>query len=325
MTGNKVVSREEWIAARKELLTREKESTRLRDELAAERRALPWVKTLLRRRRLGFSGRNFRDPAKVPRMPGSLCSSFDRIGSSVLWEPASSRCFRGGILDLIGPFSLTLVEVAYILVGMRVAARKRNPDLTRENLLQAAFWEMYRNGFRAADLDTILAQARVTKGALYHHFESKAALGHAVIDEVVHNLILDRWLRPLERVEDPIRGMIEILRGFASEKLKEACEFGCPLNNLAQEMSPVDAGFREKIHRIYRLWRDGLTNALRRGQENGYVRSDIDPAKVGAFIVAALEGGVGLAKNAQDPDLLLACGQSLVSYLESLRPAAAAR
>ena len=203
------------------------------------------------------------------------------------------------------------------------AAKRRNPDLTRENLLQAAFWEMYRNGFRAADLDSILAQARVTKGALYHHFSSKAALGQAVIDEVIHNWIMDRWLRPLERTDDPISAIIQILRGFTADKLREACEFGCPLNNLAQEMSPVDEGFREKIHRIYRVWRDGLADALRRGQENGYVRSDIDPSKASAFIVAALEGGVGMAKNAQDPDLLLACGQCLAGYLESLRPISA--
>jgi predicted dithiol-disulfide oxidoreductase (DUF899 family) len=44
ITGHKVVSRDEWIAARKELLIKEKEQTRLRDQLAAERRALPWVK-----------------------------------------------------------------------------------------------------------------------------------------------------------------------------------------------------------------------------------------------------------------------------------------
>jgi predicted dithiol-disulfide oxidoreductase (DUF899 family) len=44
ITGYKVVSHEEWIAARKELLAREKESTRLRDQLSAERRKLPWVK-----------------------------------------------------------------------------------------------------------------------------------------------------------------------------------------------------------------------------------------------------------------------------------------
>lgn len=41
---NNIVSREQWIAARKEHLLREKEFTRMRDALSAQRRALPWVK-----------------------------------------------------------------------------------------------------------------------------------------------------------------------------------------------------------------------------------------------------------------------------------------
>jgi len=41
---HKVVSQQEWIAARKALLKKEKEATRVSDELAAERRKLPWVK-----------------------------------------------------------------------------------------------------------------------------------------------------------------------------------------------------------------------------------------------------------------------------------------
>jgi predicted dithiol-disulfide oxidoreductase (DUF899 family) len=43
-TKHQIVSREDWVAARKWLLEREKEMTRLRDRLSAERRALPWVK-----------------------------------------------------------------------------------------------------------------------------------------------------------------------------------------------------------------------------------------------------------------------------------------
>ncbi len=81
--------------------------------------------------------------------------------------------------------------------------RVRQPDITREKLLTAAFEEMYRRGFQAASLDTILAQAGVTKGALYHHFPDKAALGYAVVDEVVRGLLLDRWLGLLDPSEDP--------------------------------------------------------------------------------------------------------------------------
>ena len=42
--SHRVVSRDEWVAERKTLLAREKELTRLRDQIARERRALPWVR-----------------------------------------------------------------------------------------------------------------------------------------------------------------------------------------------------------------------------------------------------------------------------------------
>jgi len=44
MQPHQIVSRQEWIAARKALLAEEKEFTRARDRLNAQRRALPWVK-----------------------------------------------------------------------------------------------------------------------------------------------------------------------------------------------------------------------------------------------------------------------------------------
>ena len=44
MNHNRIVSREEWLAARKQHLSKEKEFTRLRDELSRQRRELPWVR-----------------------------------------------------------------------------------------------------------------------------------------------------------------------------------------------------------------------------------------------------------------------------------------
>ncbi len=58
MTAHKVVSEDEWIAARKQLLAREKEFTRLRDELSEARRNLPWVRV---DKRYVFEGENGRE------------------------------------------------------------------------------------------------------------------------------------------------------------------------------------------------------------------------------------------------------------------------
>ena len=58
----------------------------------------------------------------------------------------------------------------------------RQPDLTRQRILEASFAEIHRQGFQAASVANILTTTGLTKGALYHHFPSKKDLGLAVID-----------------------------------------------------------------------------------------------------------------------------------------------
>ena len=199
----------------------------------------------------------------------------------------------------------------------RKTATPRNPERTRERLLQAAFQEVYRSGFRGTDLETILDRAGVTKGALYHHFRSKEALGYALVDEVIRRIMDDKWLRPLQNSENPIDALIGVVR---STSLKpEHVEHGCPLNNLAQEMSPLDEGFRKRLAKIFRQWHDEVAAALRKGQKRGVVRSDVDPDETAIFLIAANEGCWSLAKNSQDVQVLQSCIRSMIRYLESLR------
>jgi TetR/AcrR family transcriptional repressor of nem operon len=200
--------------------------------------------------------------------------------------------------------------------------RTRQPDVTREKLLTAAFDEIYRRGFQAASLDAILAQAGVTKGALYHHFPDKAALGCAVVDEVVKDLLLHRWLGLLhQQAGDPLTALQRVLRHRAAELTTDELELGCPLNNLAQEMSPLDERFRRVVNATFELWRNGFAEALRRGQAEGSVRREIDAKKVAGFVVAAVEGCYGLAKSAQSAPMLRSSLELLSDYLDTLRPA----
>jgi TetR/AcrR family transcriptional regulator, transcriptional repressor for nem operon len=199
--------------------------------------------------------------------------------------------------------------------------RRRQPDVTRDKLLQAAFEEIYRQGFQGASLDVILAKAGVTKGALYHHFPDKAALGYAVVDEMVRGLLLERWLGVLQRQRgDPLSALQGMLRERAAELTSREIELGCPLNNLAQEMSPLDEHFRRRIHATFDAWIDGFAEILKRGQADGTVRADLEPRQVAAFLVSAVEGSYGLAKNARSKALLRSNLDVLSTLLESLRP-----
>lgn len=191
---------------------------------------------------------------------------------------------------------------------------------TRGKILASAFHEIHRNGFQAASLSPILERSGVTKGALYHHFPNKQSLGYAVVDELIKATVLRIWLRPLEECSDPIDGLKRLIGSVGKNFSKEDVFLGCPLNNLCQEMSPIDEGFRQRINQIYELWREGFARALRSGQTNGKVNTNIDPMSCATFIVAALAGCRSLAKNAQSREVLTVCGQNLIRYLDTLRP-----
>ncbi len=212
-----------------------------------------------------------------------------------------------------------------MLVGM-LAARKnpkhratrfRDPERTRERLLQAASREIYRSGFQSASLETILASAGVTKGALYHHFKNKEALGYAVVEEVIFRNVRRMWVQPLQSVKDPINALIGIVRGISVRR--EDVRGGCELNNLAQEMSPLDAGFRKRLGIIFDAWREAAAHVLREGQIYGSVRRDVEPADAAGLLIAMVEGYGSLAKNAQDPKVIKAGIKNIVGWLRSLR------
>ena len=199
----------------------------------------------------------------------------------------------------------------------RRATRRRDPERTRERLLQAAFREVYRWGFQTVDLDTILASTGVTKGALYYHFESKEALGYAVVEEVIAANLRDTWLHPLERGEDPIDALIGILRSRSARP--EILRSGCPLNNLAIEMSALDEGFRKRLAMLFHEWQEGIAATLREAQIHGRVRSDAEPDETAGFLIAMYEGYVLQAKNARDPKVWEAGIRNIVGWLRSLR------
>jgi TetR/AcrR family transcriptional repressor of nem operon len=198
----------------------------------------------------------------------------------------------------------------------------RATDATRDKLLKAAFEEIYRRGFQATSLDTILAKAGVTKGALYHYFPDKASLGYAVADEVVKGFLLERWGVLTPSSGDPITALQQTLRDRAAGLTRGEVELGCPLHNLTQEMSPLDEEFRRRLEATFAIWIDSVAQRLTQGQAEGSVRKDLDPRKMAAFIVGSIEGSFGLAKGAQSAAMLRSNLELLGSFLDTLRPSA---
>lgn len=195
----------------------------------------------------------------------------------------------------------------------------RQPDVTREKILDAAFQEIHRHGFQAASLSNIIDRTGLTKGALYHHFPDKDSLGLAVIEEVIRESLETLVFAPLRATDDPVGTLRDVIERKAERATSDTVMLGCPLNNLMQEMSPLDADFKRRLTEILKTWQDVVTDALKRGQKQARVRKDLDCRAAALFIVSAFEGCIGIAKNLQSVKEFRLCMTQLVTYVEGLQ------
>ena len=194
----------------------------------------------------------------------------------------------------------------------------RQPDVTRETILDAAFQEVHRHGFQAASLSNILAKTGLTKGALYHHFPTKDDLGLAVIDEVVREGLDAMMFAPLRESDTPFETLLEIVRRKAQRADLENVSLGCPLNNLMQEMSPLDATFKKRLNAVLATWQTAVADALMRAQKQGKVRREVDCRAAALFIVSSWEGCVGVAKAMQSVKDFRLCMKQLEEHVAGL-------
>lgn len=188
-------------------------------------------------------------------------------------------------------------------------SRVNDPDATRGRVLDAAAEAFQLRGYHSTSTHDIVSKAGVTSGALHHHFRSKKDIGLAVLRERVAPAVKQTWIEPVQSARTATEGILTAFDQVASSLAKRKLVLGCPLNNLAVELSLVDADFRQAARKIYDGWRDSLAQRLSAEFEQ------IDVEAAATFVVASYSGAIALAKSDQDPSPLKACAQQLESTM----------
>lgn len=189
---------------------------------------------------------------------------------------------------------------------------------TREKILLSAFDEIYEHGFQGMRIENVLLETGLAKGALYHHFKNKKDLGYAVVDEIIL-VVFKNQLSQLSLSEDPLATYCDMVESKAQNCSERDVLYGCPLNNLAQEMSGLDVGFQHRLANIFDLWKLELAKAIKKAKKLKQVRQDVDEDIVATFIVSSMQGCVGTAKCLQSPKMFKSLMQTLNQFITSLR------
>jgi AcrR family transcriptional regulator len=159
----------------------------------------------------------------------------------------------------------------------------RRADTTRQQILRAASHQFAHNTYGRVNLDDILAEAEVTKGAMYFHFRSKHALASAIVEQRAAeardavDALLTRKLSGLETLID--------------------ISFLLAIDDISDE--PTRAGFNllESIGRTDSLqesvlgdWMTAFARVTRKAIEDGDVPAQSDPDDVARLVVSMYMG-----------------------------------
>jgi TetR/AcrR family transcriptional repressor of nem operon len=187
----------------------------------------------------------------------------------------------------------------------------------RERLIESGRDLMQQRGYTAVGVAELCEEAGVNKGSFYHQFPSKRELALEVIDSFwsESSTLLDGVATgdgpPLER----IRGFFEKVHARHVE-LRDQCGrvHGCPLGNLAQEMSTQDPVLRERLGQIFDLHVDRLERVIAEAAGRGDLPAQ-DTRRAARSLTALLQGAILLAKTKDDPETLASLGDDALRLL----------
>jgi TetR/AcrR family transcriptional repressor of nem operon len=176
---------------------------------------------------------------------------------------------------------------------------------TRALLLDTAERLVMQNGYAATSVDQILEESGSSKGAFFHHFDSKRSLARALVQRYVDAdlVMLDRGLDAAAAVTDPVDRALAFLRFYeewAEELVSE--DTACLYITVLSEHDLLDPETREEIDRAVRGWRVAFAELLRAGLDAAGVVDGPDPEDLADHLFATFEGSFLMCRLEGTPE-----------------------
>lgn len=199
---------------------------------------------------------------------------------------------------------------------MQNKKQKRQPEATRGKLIEATLSLMLKHGFNATTVDDICAEAGVTKGSFFHHFENKDDIGQAAVrawgeyGRSVYAKASEKQGGPLEE----IHSLFEIMEGLTRQY--DPCV--CMVGMISQEMAGEHSGFQAACARELSGWTEMMRSRLAAAKEQLKPAADFDPDQVAWLLNSIWQGSMLVGKARQSQEMIRTNLRLARSYVDSL-------
>src|SRR5690625_2512356 len=179
---------------------------------------------------------------------------------------------------------------------MKIAIKPNSRGDTRTKLLKAARDIIRARGFAATSIDELCTAAGVTKGAFFHHFRNKEALGIAAAAhwaETTSDLFAEA---PYHSHDDPLDRLIGYIE-FRKEIIAgDPADFTCLVGTMAQEIYGSHPAIRDACASSIFSHTAALEPDIAAAMESHGIKAEWAPASLAAHMQAVLQGAFILAK-----------------------------
>jgi AcrR family transcriptional regulator len=200
-------------------------------------------------------------------------------------------------------------------LASEAAALTRKGRQTRHRIIEAAARLIYEGTVASVSLDEVCQVTSTSKSQLYHYFDDKNDLVHAVIDHERESVLNSHRpaLESLSKWEDLQRWRDMIVDVQATR----SCRGGCPLGSLANELADLDEPARIQLSDTFVAWEELLAEGLAMMVEAGALRADANTSDLAVSIIASLQGGLLLAEIGRSTRPLEIALDAAIAHLKS--------
>ncbi|HXS21811.1 MAG TPA: helix-turn-helix domain-containing protein [Steroidobacteraceae bacterium] len=192
--------------------------------------------------------------------------------------------------------------------------RRNDPQGLRARILDSAARLFQERGYHATGMRDVMQDTGVSSGALHHHFPTKDALALAVITDRIGPIVRAAWIDPVRRGPSLGKAVAQVFTDITRGIEERGAVTGCPLNNLAMELSFSSPQLRAPLEAIFQEWQSVLADRI--GETSAGARLDRRKrAAAATFIIAAYSGAMNLAKTTQSASPLRTAASNLAVWL----------
>jgi TetR/AcrR family transcriptional repressor of nem operon len=179
----------------------------------------------------------------------------------------------------------------------------RDGTATRERILTSAEQLVIENGYAATSVDQVIAASGSSKGAFFHHFDSKLDLARSLVERYASADVgqLDAATEHARAATDDPAGRVDAFVAYFEDRADEimSAQSSCLYVSILAERQLVLAGTSEPILAAVVAWREGLAALLVDALGDRAHGLDVDALADHVFVT--FEGAFLLARSTGDP------------------------